>query len=152
MTEDQCGTDGGHSRRRFLQGAAGAAVGMGALSVGTATVAAHPHDGKGSGKAKIDVHAHYLPADYRQALIDNGQSHPDGFPVLPIWSPQAHLAMMDQVGIRTAMLSVSSPGVTFGPDPVAWARSVNETGAATVRQHPGRFGLLASLRSFSEIA
>jgi predicted TIM-barrel fold metal-dependent hydrolase len=111
------------------------------MSAGTAV--AHPHGG-GAG-AKIDVHAHYLPDDYRQALIDHGQAHPDGFPVLPTWSPEAHLAMMDQVGIRTAMLSVSSPGVTFGLDPVAWARSVNETGAATVRQHPGRFGLFATL-------
>jgi predicted TIM-barrel fold metal-dependent hydrolase len=93
----------------------------------------------------IDVHAHYLPPDYRQALIDHGHDRPDGFPVLPTWSPEAHLAMMDRVGIRTAMLSVSSPGVTFGADPVDWARSVNETGARTVREHPGRFGLFATL-------
>jgi hypothetical protein len=85
--------------------------------------------------AKIDVHAHYLPADYRQALIDNGQAQPDGFPVLPTWSPKAHLAMMDQVGIRTSLLSISSPGVTFGVDAASWARRVNETGAATVRRY-----------------
>ena len=29
--------------------------------------------------AKIDVHAHYVPADYRQALVDHGHAHPDGF-------------------------------------------------------------------------
>ena len=62
---------------------------------------------------KVDVHAHYLPADYRQALLDHGHAQPDGFPVLPTWSPEEHLAMMDRVGIRTAMLSVSSPGVTL---------------------------------------
>jgi 6-methylsalicylate decarboxylase len=94
---------------------------------------------------KVDVHAHYLPDDYRQALIDNGQSHPDGFPILPTWSAAAHLEMMDRLGIGTSMLSVSSPGVTFGGDPVTWARRVNESGAATVRAHPGRFGLFASL-------
>ena len=94
---------------------------------------------------KVDVHAHYLPADYRQALIDHGHAQPDGFPVLPTWSPEEHLAMMDRLGIRTAMLSVSSPGVTFGGDPVDWARSVNETGARTVREHKGRFGLFATL-------
>lgn len=95
--------------------------------------------------AKVDVHAHYLPADYRQALIDHGHSQPDGFPVLPSWSAEAHLAMMDRVGIGTAMLSVSSPGVNFGADPADWSRRVNEAGAKTVREHPGRFGLFASL-------
>ncbi len=97
------------------------------------------------GLRKIDVHAHYLPAAYRQALIDDGQSQPDGWPVLPTWSPQAHLAMMDQLNIGTAMLSVSTPGVNLGGDPAAWAHRVNETGAQTVRDHPGRFGLFASL-------
>jgi 6-methylsalicylate decarboxylase len=95
--------------------------------------------------SRIDVHAHYVPDDYRQALIDHGRSQPDGFPLLPAWSPEAHLAMMDQVGIATAMLSITSPGVTFGADPVEWARRVNETGARTVREHPGRFGLFATL-------
>jgi 6-methylsalicylate decarboxylase len=96
-------------------------------------------------RGRVDVHAHYLPADYRQALLDAGHDQPDGFPVLPEWSAEAHLAMMDRVGIETSLLSVSTPGVTFGADPVEWARRVNESGAATVREHPGRFGLLASL-------
>jgi predicted TIM-barrel fold metal-dependent hydrolase len=94
---------------------------------------------------RVDVHAHYLPADYRQALLDEGHDQPDGFPVLPEWSAEAHLAMMDRAGIETSMLSVSTPGVTFGADPVEWSRRVNESGAATVREHPGRFGLFASL-------
>lgn len=95
--------------------------------------------------SKIDVHAHYLPADYREALIANGHAEPDGFPVLPEWSAEAHLAMMDRLGIGTSMLSVSTPGVAFGADPATWARRVNEAGARTVRDHPGRFGLFASL-------
>ena len=94
---------------------------------------------------RVDVHAHYLPADYRQALLDAGHEHPDGFPLLPEWSATSHLAMMDRVGIATSMLSVSTPGVTFGADPVEWAGRVNESGAQTVREHPGRFGLFASL-------
>jgi 6-methylsalicylate decarboxylase len=96
-------------------------------------------------RGRVDVHAHYLPADYRQALLDAGHDQPDGFPVLPEWGAEAHLAMMDRVGIETSLLSVSTPGVTFGADPVEWARRVNQSGAATVREHPGRFGLLASL-------
>jgi 6-methylsalicylate decarboxylase len=133
----------GHSRRRFLQGAASVAAGAGVA--GAVTSPAHAHVRPRRPVAKIDVHAHYLPADYRQALIDNGQSHPDGFPVLPTWSPEAHLAMMDQLNIGTAMLSVSSPGVSFGGNPAEWARRVNESGAQTAREHRGRFGLFASL-------
>jgi predicted TIM-barrel fold metal-dependent hydrolase len=95
--------------------------------------------------SKIDVHAHYLPADYREALIANGHAEPDGFPALPEWSAEAHLAMMDRVGIGTSMPSLSTPGVAFGEDPALWARRVNEAGAQTVRDHPRRFGLLASL-------
>jgi predicted TIM-barrel fold metal-dependent hydrolase len=94
---------------------------------------------------KVDVHAHFLPADYREALLANGHERPDGFPILPEWSPEGHLEVLDRLGIGTAMLSVSSPGVALGEDAAAWARSVNETGAATVRAHPDRFGLLASL-------
>src|SRR5215218_4393731 len=94
---------------------------------------------------KVDVHAHFLPADYREALLANGHERPDGFPILPEWSPEGHLEVLDRLGIGTAMLSVSSPGVAFGEDADAWARGVNETGAATVRAHPDRFGLLASL-------
>ena len=93
----------------------------------------------------IDVHAHYVPPDYREALIANGHALPDGFPVLPSWDVESHLAMMDSLGIETSLLSVSSPGVAFGANPAEWARRVNEAGAATVRAHPRRFGLFASL-------
>jgi predicted TIM-barrel fold metal-dependent hydrolase len=95
----------------------------------------------------IDVHAHYLTQTYRQACEAAGQSQPDGFPILPEWSPEAALALMDQVGVATALLSISSPGVHFGNDEAAriLARRVNEEGADIVATHPGRFGLLASL-------
>lgn len=136
----------GLDRRRILQGAAAAAaLGVGADS--SLAVPAEASHGRTQLRrvAKIDVHAHYLPNDYRQALIDNGQSQPDGFPLLPTWSPESHLAMMDRVGIGTSMLSITSPGVLFGVDPVRWARRVNESGASAVRDHPGRFGLFATL-------
>lgn len=139
-------TSSGLSRRTVLTGALGVAAAAGHVAPAVAgTEAGHPSPRSLRRIPKVDVHAHYLPADYRQALIDNGQSHPDGFPVLPTWSAAAHLEMMDRLGIGTSMLSVSSPGVTFGGDPVTWARRVNESGAETVRAHPGRFGLFASL-------
>ncbi|AHH18561.1 putative amidohydrolase [Nocardia nova SH22a] len=95
----------------------------------------------------IDVHAHFVTDRYIAAARAAGHDHPDGMPGWPEWSPRAHLALMDESGIATSMLSVSSPGVHFGDDAAAreLAREVNEFGAAVVRDHPGRFGHLAAL-------
>lgn len=96
---------------------------------------------------RIDVHAHFLPDDYRRAAEAAGHVHPDGMPSLPDWDAGKAIAMMDALAIRTAMLSISSPGVHFGDDKAAGelARSVNRQGAALVKDHPGRFGLFAAL-------
>lgn len=59
----------------------------------------------------IDVHAHYVPDFYRQALTDHGHAQPDGFPHIPDWSAEEHLSAMDRLGIATSLLSISSPGV-----------------------------------------
>ncbi len=98
----------------------------------------------------IDVHAHFLPAQYREALAAAGIDRPDGMPRVPTWSADDHLAMMNRVGIDAAVLSVSSPGVQFGEgtsaaDAIALARHVNDVAAATIRDHPRRFGAFASL-------
>ena len=95
----------------------------------------------------IDVHAHYVPASYRAALLDNGHGQPDGFPQIPDWSAEEHVAAMDRLGIATSLLSISSPGVHLADEPAArdLAREVNEAGRRAVVDHPGRFGLFASL-------
>lgn len=134
----------GVARRTFVKTAVGAAAGAAVMAPMTPAHAT----GRGSdlrSLPKIDVHAHFLPDDYRQALLDNGHAQPDGFPVLPRWNPTDHLAMMDRLNIGTAMLSITSPGALFGEDPVEWARRLNDSGAQTVRDHPGRFGLFATL-------
>jgi 6-methylsalicylate decarboxylase len=100
-----------------------------------------------SAPGAIDVHAHYLPASYRAALLEGGHGQPDGFRQIPAWSAEEHVAVMDRLGIATSLLSISSPGVHLGdgaatPDR---AREVNEAGRRAVVDHPGRFGLLASL-------
>jgi 6-methylsalicylate decarboxylase len=95
---------------------------------------------------KIDVHAHYLPDAYRAALLRAGHEHPDGMPWLPEWSAAEHVSAMDRLGTATSLLSVSSPGVHLdGENDVELARAVNEAGRKAVLDHPGRFGLLASL-------
>ncbi|MDB4900873.1 MAG: amidohydrolase 2 [Mucilaginibacter sp.] len=95
----------------------------------------------------IDVHAHYITDHYREAAIAAGHSKPDGMPAIPEWDVDNTLAVMDSIGIQTAMLSISSPGIHFGDDNAAkaLARAINEEGAKIVSDHPGRFGLFASL-------
>jgi predicted TIM-barrel fold metal-dependent hydrolase len=135
-------------RRALLGGLmlAGAAV-----PAGTARAQPKPSDSPAiAGSAllpRIDVHAHYLPDFYREAAIAAGHEHPDGMPGLPLWDPGMAVEMMDRLSIRTAMLSISSPGVHFGDDAAArsLARRVNEAGGRAAADHPGRFGLFASL-------
>lgn len=97
--------------------------------------------------ARIDVHQHLVPPPYRAALWAAGITEVGGRAV-PDWSPEAALALMDEVGIATAVLSVSAPGTTFLDDPAAaarLAREVNEHGAELVRRHPDRFGHFATV-------
>lgn len=95
----------------------------------------------------IDVHAHFLPDFYREALTRHGHAQPDGFPHIPEWSAAEHVAAMDRIGIETSLLSISSPGVHLSDEIVTseLTRSINEAGRRAVIDHPGRFGLLASL-------
>jgi 6-methylsalicylate decarboxylase len=95
----------------------------------------------------VDVHAHFVTDGYIAAAKAAGHVHPDGMPGWPSWDPETHLDLMDRCGIRTSMLSISSPGIHFGDDKAAraLARSVNEHGAAVAAAHPGRFGHFASL-------
>jgi 6-methylsalicylate decarboxylase len=96
---------------------------------------------------RIDVHAHYIPEVYRDALIAAGQAQPDGIPALPEWDETLALAAMDKLDVRQAIVSISSPGVHFGDATaaVSLAREVNEVGAQIVRARPGRFGFFAVL-------
>ncbi|WPC44038.1 amidohydrolase family protein [Clostridium sp. JS66] len=101
---------------------------------------------KGNGIPKIDMHTHYLPQAYKDALLNRGEKNPDGFPT-PKWDPEVHLKIMEQLGISRSMLSISSPHINFGDRNAAkiLARKVNEDGAELVKKYPGRFGLFASL-------
>jgi predicted TIM-barrel fold metal-dependent hydrolase len=88
-----------------------------------------------------------IPDFYRDAAVAAGFERPDGMPGIPLWSPELALATMDRLGIGTAILSVSSPGVHFGDDLAArkLARKVNEFAADLRASHPRRFGFFASL-------
>lgn len=95
----------------------------------------------------IDVHAHFLPPAYRQALADAGLKTLDGGMPVPDWSPERALGIMDEVGIGVAVLSVSSPHVSFldRTQAVTLCRAVNDAAAEMRRRHAGRFGAFAIL-------
>jgi predicted TIM-barrel fold metal-dependent hydrolase len=107
-------------------------------------MAQHEHSG---GKANhIDVHHHFYPPEFRQALNDfTGHA----MPAVENWTPEASLEQMDSNGVSTSILSLwSIPGVWLGADAAGmrrWARLVNEYAAEMQRDHPSRFGLFAAL-------
>ncbi|MEU1944645.1 amidohydrolase family protein [Streptomyces sp. NPDC020125] len=95
--------------------------------------------------ARIDVHQHIVPPIWAKTLAAHGLD--SGGWAIPAWSPTDAIAMMDQQGIATGVLSVTAPGVHLGSDAQArdLARAVNEYGAEVVRDHPSRFGHFASV-------
>jgi len=91
-------------------------------------------------RSLIDVHHHWHSRDLARAW---GMDAPD-----PAWAIDRSLAAMDESGIVTAMLSVTSPGVWNSHDgeaSIRLARLCNEGMAQTVRDHRSRFGFFASL-------
>jgi len=94
----------------------------------------------------IDVHHHLVPDFYRKALTTLNIKTAGGFP-LPAWNPLQSQSLMDNVGIGTAILSISSPGVHFGDDAVARdiSRQCNEYSAEVISDNPVRFGAFAVL-------
>jgi predicted TIM-barrel fold metal-dependent hydrolase len=99
--------------------------------------------------SRIDVHQHFVSPSYLATLAAKNKTAPG--PGLGNWkgfSPASAVAALDRVGIATAMLSVTAPGVWFGDAQEArmLARELNEYGAASlVGAHKGRFGLFAVL-------
>jgi 6-methylsalicylate decarboxylase len=95
---------------------------------------------------RIDTHHHLIPPGYRKALRKAGLDEAGGR-ALPDWSPDSSLQTMAELGICTAVLSVSTPGTTFltgAADAVALARDVNDYAAELVASQPHRFGFFAT--------
>ena len=133
----------GASRRSFLAGGL-AALGLGAAAAPSrafAQAAAPPV--APPPRTVIDVHHHIAPPAYAQELIARGQNEPPLFR----WSVQKSLEDMDRAGVATAITSITTPGVWFGDEGAArrLARKCNDYAATLVRDHPGRFGMFASL-------
>jgi predicted TIM-barrel fold metal-dependent hydrolase len=138
-------------RRQLLQAIAGISALSGLPLEGSAQTApasaAAPACAEYCGHGRTDIHAHYLPAPYKMAIKQAGLSSFDGGMPIPDWSVEAHLAMMEKQAISTSILSISSPGLDFLDDGMLprLARDINESGTQICRDHPGKFGLFATL-------
>jgi predicted TIM-barrel fold metal-dependent hydrolase len=94
---------------------------------------------------RIDVHFHYIPPFYREAVYAAGRGPAIGR--YPEWTPQLALDLMDAHGIEVALTSLAQPGVGFGTaaDGEALARRCNEHAAELIARWPARFGAFATV-------
>jgi 6-methylsalicylate decarboxylase len=126
-------------RRRFIAGLSAAAFGAMAPAI--------IRPARAETRRLIDVHSHIAPPFYVAENRDRIAGSRGGSitPAWLEWSPQQSLDAMEEHGVETSMLSLSTPGVWFGDADEArgMARRVNDYGAELVRNHPGRFGLFA---------
>jgi predicted TIM-barrel fold metal-dependent hydrolase len=99
----------------------------------------------------VDTHHHYYPREIIDAWQGYITRNSDGRlqPNVANWAPASSLEEMDKSGVGTSILSLASiPGVWFGLDPPEMrrmSRLCNEFAARMVQDHPGRYGLFASL-------
>jgi 6-methylsalicylate decarboxylase len=96
---------------------------------------------------RIDTHHHLIPPDYRNALRKAGIDEAGGR-ALPDCSPEGSLQTMADLDVGTAIVSVSTPGTTFLPNPgdaAALARDLNDYTSVLVATQPERFGFFATI-------
>ena len=97
----------------------------------------------------VDVHHHIVPPFY---LAEN-RERIAGSPSRAIstawleWSPRKSIDAMDEHGVATAMISLSTPGLWFGDKDEArgTARRFNDYAVELSENHPGRFGLFGAI-------
>ena len=98
---------------------------------------------------RIDTHHHVYPPEYLRDVQREIAYELRGVSTDAInqWSPQAALQDMDENGIATSVMSVSTPGVYFGDIDRGrrLARQCNEYGARMIADYPGRFGMFAAI-------
>src|SRR5580692_4623440 len=128
------------SRRELL-------FGMAALGAGAAVSALGYAAQMGSASAarpfRIDTHHHFSVPKLIAEATAKGVNQPG----LSDWTPQKSIDQMDKGGVATSIISISDPGVWFGDDAAAraLARECDEFAAKVISDHPGRFGLFATL-------
>jgi predicted TIM-barrel fold metal-dependent hydrolase len=112
------------------------------------TIAASSLAGRGLaaepvGRGIVDVHHHLYPPSFVTALVRGNQN----LTAAKEWTPEHSLEDMDKAGVATAILSITTPGVTFieGDAARRLARECNDYAAKLASDHAGRFGSFAIL-------
>ncbi|MEK8085268.1 amidohydrolase family protein [Aquabacterium sp. A3] len=132
-----------NSLRLLLGGGMGAVGALGGVRSAAAA----------TGNSRIDVHAHFIPDFFRDALRAYGVQGDGGIP-LPSWSIQEAVSFMDKFRIAAQVVSLSEPGLGFLPDldsRVYMARQLNDyvrqalLGAPAYSEAHRRFGAFAVL-------
>ena len=129
-----------------------------------ADVEQHGFSDKSHAHMKYDLHTHYYPAEFFDAIRALGSefsfgTSPTGTPIMkfrgtrffsitpPMTDPQLRLEDMDRVGVDVQVVSLSTPNLFFTdanhqPD---LARRFNDAYAALIAAHPTRFKGFASI-------
>jgi len=122
------------------------------MIAGTAATLAVAASGRGAdgprfATSAIDVHHHFLPPFYKPLAKPWLDAFATGVAAVMAWTPESSLAAMDEAGVRTAILSISAPGVHFGDSAQAAdvARECNDYAALLCHDHPSRFQFFAAL-------
>lgn len=93
----------------------------------------------------IDTHNHMLPNFFYEAT--NDKENPVGGSKPQEWTIEKSLAFMDEMGIDIAVTSISTPGIQLQDRKTSkeLARKCNDFAASLIKEHPKRFGALASV-------
>jgi 6-methylsalicylate decarboxylase len=128
------------NRRGFV------ASGLAALGAGLGAPAALAQDRTPAiaDARRIDIHHHLAPPRW---IADVVVGHQTGQRPLADWTPARSIEDMDRGGVATSITSISEPGVWFGDNDAArgLARECNDYAAKLVNDHPGCFGMFATV-------
>ncbi len=96
---------------------------------------------------RIDVHHHILPPNYVARIGSDRIGPMIVAGKTPVWTPQHSIEAMNRNGIEKAITSISAPGLwcSDAAQTRALTRECNDYAAQMRLDHPGRFGMFASL-------
>ncbi|EAA28806.2 hypothetical protein GE21DRAFT_8399 [Neurospora crassa] len=96
---------------------------------------------------RIDVHHHFVPEFYAQALRANG-GDPSGWSI-PDWSLEKDLSFNDEQRISFAFLTITAPGAEILPlvEQAGFCRQANQAAAEIRAAQPARYGFFATIPS-----
>jgi predicted TIM-barrel fold metal-dependent hydrolase len=96
----------------------------------------------------VDVHHHFIPDFYVDAIGPEAIGRPTIAGVPPAWSEEGALQTLDRVGIDLAFVSISTPGLAADKGNGATAllaRRCNDFAAELRSRHLDRFGIIGSI-------